>query len=334
VEVEENVPRFAFADEGKMRQVLINLLGNAVKFTDEGGVAVRVCMEAGAEGGLTRFVAEVEDTGPGIAEDDVGLVFRAFEQTEAGREHKGGSGLGLPISREFALLMGGDLSVKSEVGKGSLFRFEAEIGEGEEGDVVATVVKRRVTGLEVQEAHDGQQALDAFQEWNPDAIFMDMKMPVMDGYEATRRIKEMPEGADTPVIAITASVFDGDRSEVIDAGCDEFIGKPFKEAEVFGALENLLGIQFLFEGDEAGAEGDEGRAEPVETAASLADAVAAIPDALLAEVREACESLDDDALTDLTDQLREHHAGLADMIQNLAGDFEFDAIIRLVSPAE
>ena len=244
---DQNVPQQIVGDERKLGQVLSNLLSNAVKFTDVGSVALRVTARPAAQPSDSRRSSlhfEVEDTGPGIDPNDLPTIFDAFVQSETGRRAQGGTGLGLTISREFVSLMGGELTASSEVGQGSCFRFDVQVGltplEGDTAHVTAT--RRRVVGLEadqpawrllvvdeneaarlllvkllepigfeVAEATNGQQAIEVWQRWQPHIILMDMRMPIMDGYEATRRIKATPQGRNTLIVAVSASAFEEDR---------------------------------------------------------------------------------------------------------------------------
>jgi len=224
MERSEGVPSYVTADEGKLRQILVNLMGNAVKLTDAGGVTVRVRADSvegkTVEGNESmRLVVEVEDSGPGIPEKDVDRIFDAFQQSDSGVK-AGGAGLGLAISRKFVEMMGGQLTVTSQVGKGSCFRFGVLVKSAEDVSELEQTVPRRVVGLapgtgpfrilvvddiptnrallqallqplgfEIVEASNGVEALEIFDQWSPHAVLMDMRMPVMDGYEATRRIK-------------------------------------------------------------------------------------------------------------------------------------------------
>jgi PAS domain S-box-containing protein len=369
-EVDDAVPGLVLADERKLRQILINLLGNAVKFTEEGTIALRAGAGPAARSEATTLEIDVEDTGRGIAQDELEMVFSAFEQSEAGRNSKGGTGLGLPISREFARMMGGDLTVTSEVGRGSTFHLTVELEEGDERRTAPRELRRKVVGLapgepvyrillvddeeknraflsallrdvgvEVREAEDGREGLEIFEAWRPDCVFMDLKMPVMDGHEAIRRIKEKPEWAHTPVIAITASVFTGDQSKVLAWGADGFVGKPFTEGELFATLEHVMGMRFEYEdveeavgegrglGHGAGAAGTTG---PALTGRSLEEALAALPAEELDRLREASDRLDLYAILDLAEQIGERDAGLAARLKELADNFDFDGLTDLL----
>jgi signal transduction histidine kinase/CheY-like chemotaxis protein len=280
VERDETLPAHILADEGKLRQVFVNLMGNALKFTETGGVAVRVWsepVEAGPDGDGTslRLVCEVEDSGPGIPGEDLDSIFDAFSQGGAGAR-AGGTGLGLAISHRFVEMMGGRLTVESTVGKGSCFRFEVPVSRAEGTAATEKPEPRRVTGLapgegpfrilvvddvqdnrellcallqpvgfQVREAENGEEALAAFEDWSPHAVLMDMRMPVMDGYEATRRIKTLEAGRDRPVIAVTASAFKDAKEEVLATGVSAYLRKPFRPEELYGALEACLDLHFV-----------------------------------------------------------------------------------------
>src|SRR6476619_6312132 len=235
VEMIGDVPQFIVTDINKLRQVFINVIGNAVKFTEQGGIALRVRADReGATGPCLRV--EVEDTGPGISADEQGKLFRHFEQTKTGQKAGTGTGLGLAISREFVRLMGGDITVSSQVGKGSVFAIDLPLKEGEARSVQAKDAPRRVLGLEPGQATcrvliaddiednrqllaqllapvgfvtrlatNGAEAVQEFEEWGPHLILMDFRMPEMDGHEAIRRIRAMDGGKDAKIVAVTAS---------------------------------------------------------------------------------------------------------------------------------
>lgn len=260
-------------DEGKLRQVLINLLGNAVKFTQRGGVALRARYGAG------RAEFEVEDTGPGIAPDELERLFQPFVQTTSGRNAAEGAGLGLSISSDFVRMMGGELHVKSQVGSGTMFAFGVALPES--SSPVVTERESRVVGLEpgqpaqrilvvdnaddnrmllshllgavgfeVREAVNGREAIEIWRAWRPTFVWMDMRMPEIDGYEATRAIRGLETdrgGAETRtvIVALTASAFEHDRGSILAAGCDEVVPKPFREETVFDTMARLLGVRYV-----------------------------------------------------------------------------------------
>jgi signal transduction histidine kinase/DNA-binding NarL/FixJ family response regulator len=270
VEGLESLPRYARGDAGKLRQILLNLLGNAAKFTHSGQVLLR----AGAVPGSRSLVAfAVIDTGVGIARAELSRVFEPFEQATSGRMAAMGTGLGAAISRDFARLMGGDLRVESELGRGTTFTLTLPLEAASAADIVPAVAEGIVlglgerasplkllvvddesdnrallremldkTGVQIAEAADGSSALEVFKRWQPDLILMDVKMPGMDGIEATRQIRALPAGADVPIVMLSASVFKEDREQVLASGGDEFIAKPFREAQIWDAIERQLDL--------------------------------------------------------------------------------------------
>ncbi len=275
-------PAAVLGDDGKLRQVLINLLGNAVKFTDQGGVRVRARWEDG------RALFEVEDTGPGIAAEDLGTLFTAFGQTERGRAAAEGTGLGLAISRQIVRMMGGDVHVESSPGEGSIFWFDVllpatdhvsarrdvrrvarvraderrrrvlVVDDNAENRLLLVTLLRSV-GFETHEAANGVEAVEHAAAWRPRVIFMDERMPVMSGSDATleirRRERERDDGLRTVIISATASAFDQERESILAKGCDDMITKPFREESIFDVLSRNAGIEFEYE-DAAGAAGD------------------------------------------------------------------------------
>jgi PAS domain S-box-containing protein len=362
----EDVPRYVVTDEGKLRQVLSNLLGNAAKFTQEGGVALRVEATPFAQGRQTLHF-EVEDTGPGIAPDDLHKVFEPFVQATVDRGTQEGTGLGLSISRQFVRLMGGDITVSSELGRGSLFRFDVRVGLAGEAEVEQARPRRRVLGLvpdqrapdggrfrllvvedrennrrllvklleslgfQVGEATNGREALEIWERWQPHLIWMDIRMPVMDGREATQRIKATPQGSSTVIIALTATAFEEDREKILSEGCDDFVRKPFRTDEIYDMLGKHLGVQFLFEERPASV----GPAEAVATAACplSAEALADLPASWVAELEQATTKADLHLILSLINQIRDQDADLADALAEMASNFEYERIRSLIEGA-
>lgn len=351
------VPRWAATDQGKLRQILINLLGNAVKFTEEGGIALRVAARA-ETGETVVLIFEVEDTGPGMTEEEKGLIFQAFEQARAGVK-TGGTGLGLALSRGFVQVMGGSMAVTSTFGKGTTFRFEIPVREGTEEQVKPREAKRRVlrlkpgqgeirilvaddrdtnrqlltrllgtVGFATREAVNGEDALRMIREWKPRVVLMDMTMPVMDGYEATRVIKSTPELKNTAVIAVTASAFEEDRRRIFTAGADGYLSKPFKEEDLFENIRLLTGADFLY--DEA--EAPERAPDREEDSSRMHRTVAALAPELVSQMRDAVESADMDLFNELAGQLAAEHPDFTRWVQQMAARYEYEALIELFSP--
>lgn len=264
------LPAGVRADDKRLRQVLINLLGNAVKFTQTGGVTFKV----GDRNGKIRF--QVEDTGVGMAPEQLEEIFQPFKQVGDHNRKIEGTGLGLAISRQLVDLMGGEIKVKSTLGKGSIFYFDLDLPEVTEWASATkfdlqTIVgfkgsKRKVLvvddrwenrailvgllqplGFEIVEATDGQDCLNKAAEFKPDLILTDLVMPVMDGFEATRRIRNSPDFTGVVVIATSASAFDFEQEKSKDAGCDAFLPKPVRAEDLLEKLRVYLGLEWVYE---------------------------------------------------------------------------------------
>jgi len=277
--IDGSVPQYIYADGKKIRQVLINMIGNAIKFTAEGGIRIRVKKCGDVSGSSKSLISiEVEDTGCGIPADELYKVFEIFEQTSSGVEH-GGTGLGMPISLGYAKLMDGDLTVKSEPGRGSIFTFTFR------AELLSSLVKKSVrpsnrrvisilskghdikilvvddvasnrsvlrmllesVGFFVREAANGHEALSVIAEWMPDAIFMDRYMPSLDGIEAAKIIKASEKCKKIPILMLSASAIEENRDVAIMAGIEAFLRKPFIEDEVFETLKKFLDIDYTYE---------------------------------------------------------------------------------------
>ncbi|MFM2315507.1 MAG: hypothetical protein RLZZ04_4785 [Cyanobacteriota bacterium] len=255
IERDSNLPRYIHSDDKKLRQVLINLLGNAIKFTEKGSVTLKVRGEAKDQGN-TMITFEIADTGAGIAPEEIASLFQTFTQTEAGRQSQEGTGLGLPISKKFVELMGGEINVSSQVGKGTVFTFDIQAQQQEYRILIVDdrlenrqllLKLLRPIGFQVQEAVNGQEAVEIWQIWQPHLIWMDMRMPVMNGYEAAQQIKAHLQGQATVIIALTASTLEEEKAVVLSAGCDDFVRKPFREEVIFAKMSQYLGVGYLYE---------------------------------------------------------------------------------------
>ena len=373
LELDPAVPQYVMLDQGKLRQILMNLLGNAVKFTAEGHVLLRISTcngDASGERDPLKLCFAVEDSGPGISPEDQEILFEPFVQAAAGRSSQEGTGLGLTISRQHIQLMGGDISVESTVGQGSVFRFQlpCEI-------VAATAVRkstpdRIVTGLEpdqptyrllivddesanrqilvkllqplgfeVAEAADGQEAVDKWQTWQPHLIWMDMRMPVMDGLEATRRIKESVGGQETIIVALTASGLEEDRTMILAEGCDDYVRKPFYEEELYETIATHLDVRYLYE-DRAAPVDSDGQfaagAEPAGKIGSeeeLISRTAALQPLLLSSLERATTLGDINQIGVLIRQIEQTDPCLADEFGIMAHEFEHERILEIIHKA-
>ena len=407
-ECSPDVPQYVETDELKLRQILINLLNNALKFTDEGSIIVRVrkplpgrthqiegkifesselsmntpdlpsnSMKASpliqsenasyaAQNNASASAAyfflhfEVEDTGPGIAANELDNVFEAFMQTQTGKDSQEGTGLGLPISRKFVELMGGEMSVSSAIGKGANFKFDIQVTAVEATDIESKKPTRHVIalepnqhpyrilivddkllnrqllikllnplGFELKEATNGQEAIEIWDSWEPHLIWMDMRMPVMDGYETTQYIKGTIKGQATAIIALTASVLEEERAVILSAGCDAFMRKPFREADIFDAMHKHIGVRYIYE--------DPGQAnlsviKQCDREMTAAD-FAKLPESLLADLKLAILNADMDFIESAIEQIQLKDTVTASAIANCIENFEYDKVLKLISQA-
>lgn len=358
IDTDHSIPQYVRGDEGKLRQVLINLLGNSVKFTDQGGIVLRAKWANG------RAFFEIEDTGQGISKEDMGKLFEAFEQTESGQKSKEGTGLGLVISRNFVLLMDGDIKVKSELGKGTIFSFDIKMLQASPEQQQASRSHERVIGLamgqpsmrlmivddreenrmllarlltqigfQVKEAVNGKEAIDYWQSWHPHLVWMDMRMPVMDGITATRTIreKEAKESAGNGaaphvcIIGLTASAFEHDRDEIMAAGCDDFVAKPFRDSTIFDKIREYLNVQYIYE-DAKPIKESLKPAEPMVTAGRMAS----LPAPIIEQLKQTLYIGDVRAAQKIIKQIIEIDEKLALELQDMLDNFRLDEIIEIL----
>jgi PAS domain S-box-containing protein len=342
-----DLPRYASADERKLKEVLINLVGNAVKFTEEGFVVLR----ARADENRGRLLFEVEDSGPGISAKDVPRLFKRFVQAENSKE---GIGLGLYISKKLVGIMGGQITVATEVGKGSLFAFNIPylpadfvkpesliasdrliklapgqppvhvlIADDKEDHRLLMSTILREAGFDVAEARNGEEAVKLFEENPPDLVLMDLRMPVMDGREAIRRIKASEKGKGIPIIAVTASAFEEDRQKVLSSGADDFIRKPFRADILFNMIRQWLHVEYL-DIEEPG-----GGVECLSKEDTKA-LIAGLPEPLAGELKKALTTLDLRTFKALLQGVAVHDSRLAGGLKRLADGYETNALLEIM----
>ena len=345
---------YIVADEGRVRQALINLVGNAIKFTARGQVGLHVTLEQkSAE--LLLLTARIEDTGPGISDEDQKKLFEPFSQVKGVINTQEGTGLGLAITRKHARLMGGDVSVSSRLSGGSVFRLEIPVVPGNASVAARRSAPRRVAGIRagtpaplimvvddqaenrdwlvkllasvgfpVREADNGETAVRNWMEWHPRLILMDVHMPVMDGLEATRRIKAEPMGKETVIVTLTASAMDDDRRLAAESGADDFLSKPCREDELLSKIGALLNVAYEYVED---SQGD----NPDGTATLNAERLGRLPAALLEELRVAVRAGKKKILDKLIlDVSRTGDTESARALQSLADHYQYDALTRLL----
>ncbi len=355
-ELEDDIPRYIYADEGKLRQILLNLIGNGIKFTKEGGVAVRAARKA--DEAVPTLIFEIDDTGHGIAPDEIDMLFQPFIQSESGRKTQEGTGLGLTLSRQFARLMGGDITLHSTLGDGTTFTITLQYADASAADLPTHHAARRVShidpadtrayrilvvddklenrqlmltwlnnvGFTVREAANGKEAVDVWAEWEPQLIWMDMRMPIMNGYEATKHIKSSDKGSATIIIALTASALDSEKTAIMVAGCDDFVRKPTRESIIMDKLVEHLGVKFVYE------DATDGTANGSASDADLTPATfAALPAAWREQLREAADRLDVEATDALIAEIRAAHPSIAATLTEWIGAFRFDKLQALAA---
>jgi signal transduction histidine kinase/DNA-binding response OmpR family regulator len=352
LEIAENMPPFVNADSGKLRQVIINLLGNAIKFTKQGTVILRACSQPSST--INVLILEVMDSGIGISDDEQTQLFKPFVQLTQETDAKG-TGLGLAISKTLIELMGGTISVNSVLGEGSTFRIELPVTLANADEIMTETNYRMVKslvpnqpiwrllivddnadnrlllvtalknlGFEVYEAENGQTAIEAFKSWQPHLIWMDMQMPMMNGYEATTKIRQLEGGDTVKIIALTASVFVNQHKNIIDAGCDTVMHKPFHIQEIFAALTKYLGVEFLFQ---------EERRETARLPASkiTPEMIAILSSTLRQQLFQAALELDTEEIDAIIEQIRPAEPDIATSLDAMVKNFQFEQILELVA---
>jgi signal transduction histidine kinase/CheY-like chemotaxis protein len=334
------VARFVRADAGKLRQVLINLIGNAVKYTLQGNVVVSADTKDSGNG-LTLTV-EVADTGIGIAPEDQARIFDPFVQV-GNKSAQKGTGLGLAITRAFVQLMEGSLSLHSTPGSGSVFRIQLPLEEVVEPATVPWGVgRKRVIGLapgqphyrilivedrrenwmllerilqgagfQVRVANSGEHAVDLFGMWRPHFIWMDLRLPGISGVETALRIRNQVGGSKVKIAAVTASPFSMQRDAVLSAGLDDFLGKPYRTWEIFNCMARQLGVRYLYEAAQPASDEDTGpKLRP--------DDLEAVSMALRGELEKAVISLDRERIEQVVSQISEQNISLGGVLAQLA----------------
>jgi len=377
VECDSALPQYIETDEKKLRSTLINLLGNAIKFTEQGRIVLRVsladynCLEyvdnCPVTGATQKYKIhfEIEDTGPGIAVEEIGSLFQPFSQTKTGQKSAEGTGLGLAISQRFVRLMGGEITVTSMLDSGSIFKFDILCTEGVEIGGMGLQENRRaialqpnqptdrilvvedqwtnlkllvnlleLVGFEVREAGDGVSAVEIWQQWQPDLIFMDLRMPVMDGYQAIEqiRIQEQRHQIDrTVIIALTASAFESNRSVVLDIGCDDFIPKPFTEQVLLEKIAHHLGVQYIYETkSDQYSQHHPSPATNKTTAEQLtSESLSVMPIDWIVQLHQTSLTARETRIYQLLEQIPESDRWLANSLANLVKNLLFDRIVDL-----
>lgn len=368
-ELEDSLPEYVYADEGKLRQVLINLLSNAIKFTVQGRVVLRV---KSLGNNPLRLLFQVEDTGCGIAPEEMGSLFEPFMQTRSGQTaSEGGTGLGLPISREFMRLMGGDLTVSSVVDRGSVFTvylpvtrvttpattglaaaqqvtglaanqptYRILVVEDQEASRKLLVVLMQRLGFAIAEATNGQEAIALWQSWQPHLIWMDIRLPLLNGDEVTQTIRVLerqnPEAAATKIVALTANAFEEDRARLLAIGCDDFVSKPCDQETLLEKMAEHLGVHYVYT-DRALSHCL--TSNPPSSHQNLpvcltVEQLQVMPPAWIDQLYQACIQLNSSTVLTLIDQIPPGYQTLAQTLTGKVNDFQFEEIMQIAEAAQ
>ncbi|MCL5261268.1 MAG: response regulator, partial [Gammaproteobacteria bacterium] len=358
VEKAQDLPHYLYNDSLKIRQVIINIIGNALKFTEHGGINVKVVYDKICqENKKVKISITITDTGIGIPTTEFENIFNAFEKTQTSLTKGRGTGLGLTISRRYAHLLNGDITVASEVGKGStfVFTFTSEIASATDTQpqntysasgaigispeyqppkimIVDDVESNRVVlkaflqklGFKIKEADSGKEAIRIFAEWRPDLILMDLRMPEMDGITTTNKIRELPGGDQTKVVVLTASALEDAKIKVLQSGADAFIRKPYKEAELLEEIRKHLHIKYIYRIVEK-------IATDTKVSTISADKLQKIPPELAKKIVSATETGNIILLNELiTAEVLAIDRELAQYFKQLATDYNYSKILEIL----
>ncbi|MCL5260344.1 MAG: response regulator [Gammaproteobacteria bacterium] len=353
------VPRYLISDLIKIRQVVINLIGNAIKFTECGEVKIITsCSPLETESNKVNLKITVSDTGIGIPENEYETIFNAFEQVQTRNTMERGSGLGLTISKRYARLLGGDITFTSMVGKGStfVFTFKAELATEASIQTQNVVPQKRVLGIATEistptilvvddnepnrkvlqillqrvgfktiEASNGQEAIELFKQKQPDLILMDLRMPGLDGIETTKLLRRLPGGSSVRILMVTASALEDAKKKVLQAGVDGFIRKPYKESELFEQIRQHLNVKYSYA---ATSESLDGKVSLEDVSDEL---LHKIPSSLVNALLDAAEDGNISMLLSLiTQELSKIDSRLSNIFGYLAKQYDYQKIIKLL----
>lgn len=346
-------PRCVRADGPKIRQILINLLSNAIKFTDEGDVTLRLLSETSPPDAVI-LRGEVRDTGRGIHATNIERAFKPFEQLTANGEQKG-TGLGLAITRRFVEMMGGEISASSQPGEGSTFSFSITVascsseqipvaGKKETRQIISLVEPEQAwrilivednpenqlllrellekVGFQVRIAENGEKAIAVFKQWRPHLIWMDRRMPVMDGLTTTREIRQLSGGKEVKIVALTASVLKEQKDKVMAAGSDDFINKPYQPIEIFDCMAKHLDVRYVYAETQT--------ADPADQIKVTPQMLATLPGALLKDLKQAVIELDTEKSMAVIKHIAEKDADLGAALKSIAENLDYTMLLVLV----
>ena len=360
-EIADSLPQYINSDLQKLRQILINLLNNAIKFTHQGTVTLKVSpiVEQSSNQTSIKLCFEVIDTGEGIAPEELNTLFEAFTQTSSGKKSQQGTGLGLAISSTFVETLGGQLQVDSQLGKGSTFSFTIPISatesiteenapqyrvtkvatpyrdrrilvvdDSEDGRLLLVTLLEEV-GFKVKQAINGSEAIAMWQQWQPHLILMDLQMPAIDGYQATKQIRDLAQKCHLPnpiIIALTASAFEESRASVLAVGCNDFMHKPFSESVLFEIIAKHLQIEYIYQTITTNPKADSTKYE-LDTE-KLKQQLSQIERTTLEELYQASLCLDQMLTTKIISRIAQQDRTVADWLNYLLEGFNFENLIE------
>ncbi len=348
-----DIPSRVIVDGAKLRQVLINLIGNAIKYTTHGSVAVKMDFAKSDALPTCTLRFSVIDTGPGIRMEDRERIFLPFVQLENRASTESGTGLGLAICKQYVDLMGGTIRVSGEPGQGSVFLVEIPAIELPPDTIPVVPRHGRVSGIsegqpryrlliaedqpenrlllrtllepfgfDLREAENGRDAVLIAESWQPHLIWMDIRMPVIDGLEATHLIKASKAGAQIKIVAVTAQVFEEERRAIEAAGFDDFVRKPYKDIDIIEALTKNLGVRFVYE------EETQPDASPLDGSVPVG-----LPDELRQELEKALVRIDIGAVNGVIEAIRVNDPSFAKTLETMADELQLGKMLRLIRAA-
>lgn len=368
----DNLPVFVETDGHKLRQILVNLVGNSIKFTHRGHVILKVNWQPDQRLGneiLSRLEFAIEDTGSGISDDEIGTLFQPFVQSVSGRMTQEGTGLGLAISRKFVQLLGGSLMVNSQLDQGSTFNFSIPVNVADGTEVMESPILRKALmlapeqpeyrilvvddnlanrvwlqtlltdlGFAVQSSSDGQTALEFWATWHPDLIFMDICMPVMDGYEAVRQIRKQemfqrnqlsnygaeadPLSLGIPIVALTAGLFEDEKDKALAAGCNTVAHKPIQENDIIQLLTHHLQVRYLYQQEPLPTQ-----EKSIPKMVLTEEILQALPQPWLNHFYQALTQLNQEQMLELIHTLPSEQSAIAQSLSQRVHDFDYELLL-------
>ena len=349
LEMSDDLVRYVKVDEKKLRQIIINIIGNSIKYTDEGGISFRV--KSVTKDKSSQLIFEIEDSGRGMSKDELNNVFDPFIQVKSSKGISEGTGLGLAITHRFLELMDAEVNVESEVAKGTLFSFSIPVKIVSSQDIELKTIHKKVIGIkkgtpkikilivedqkenllllnnllsgvgfDVYEATNGKIGLEKFIEVKPDFIWMDIRMPIMDGYEASKKIRELDNNV--VIVALTASAFADQRPAITKAGCNDLVHKPYRHDQIFTTMQKYLDIEYVYQ-----ERSENEIKKPLTLNTNLLNK---IPKKFIETLKDALISLDPESIIEQIDLIEKVVPEVAAPMLALAENYEYDLLLKFL----